>query len=208
MDTDEHSAMGTIITRMKLAQHLYYPASSFTRSVAMTLTIQEVTRAEIPETIEFAMRARAEVFPMLDAAVLPTDLAAFEQVYLNGDRGKFLTARHDGKIVAAVGYLPFDHRFPQLDYVGRDTVEIVRLYVMPQFRGDGLASRLCEALWAHAEAGGIEVLYLHTHPFLPGAIRFWEKQGFSVTDVETDPVRNTTHMECVPGERQRNPEGK
>ena len=208
MDTDEHSAMGTIITRMKLAQHLYYPASSFTRSVAMTLTIQEVTRAEIPETIEFAMRARAEVFPMLDASVLPADLAAFEQVYLNGDRGKFLTARHDGKIIAAVGYLPFDHRFPQLDYTGRDTVEIVRLYVMPQFRGDGLASRLCEALWAHAEAIGIEVLYLHTHPFLPGAIRFWEKQGFSVTDVETDPVWNTTHMECVPGERQRNPEGK
>ncbi|WP_122709398.1 GNAT family N-acetyltransferase [Pseudomonas viridiflava] len=174
----------------------------------MTLTIQEVTRAEIPETIDFAMRARAEVFPMLDAAVLPADLAAFEQVYLNGDRGKFLTARHDGKIIAAVGYLPFDHRFPQLDYVGRDTVEIVRLYVMPQFRGDGLASRLCEALWAHAEAGGIEVLYLHTHPFLPGAIRFWEKHGFSVTDIETDPVWNTTHMECVPGERQRNPEGK
>ncbi|WP_122555754.1 GNAT family N-acetyltransferase [Pseudomonas viridiflava] len=174
----------------------------------MTLTIQEVTRAEIPETIEFAMRARAEVFPMLDASALPADLAAFEQVYLSGERGKFLIARHDGKIIAAVGYLPFDHRFPQLDYTGRDTVEIVRLYVMPQFRGDGLASRLCEALWAHAEAGGIEVLYLHTHPFLPGAIRFWEKQGFAVTDVETDPVWNTTHMECVPGERQRNPEGE
>ena len=52
------------------------------------------------------------------------------------------------------------------------------------------------------------MLYQHTHPFLPGAIRFWEKQGFSLTDVETDPVWNTTHMECVPGERQRNPEGK
>lgn len=193
---------------LKLAQHLYYPAPSFTRSFAMTLTIQEVTRAEIPETIDFAMRARAEVFPMLDGTVFPADLAAFEQVYLNGGRGKFLTARHDGKIIATVGYLPFDHRFPQLDYTGRDTVEIVRLYVMPQFRGDGLASRLCEALWAHAEASGIEVLYLHTHPFLPGAIRFWEKQGFAVTDVETDPVWKTTHMECVPDRRHRSSEGK
>lgn len=163
----------------------------------MTLSICEVTRAEIPETIAFVMRARAEIFPMLDATVVPADLAAFEQVYLNGDRGKFLIARHDREIVAAVGYLPFDHRFAQLDYIGRDTVEIVRLYVMPAFRGGGLASRLCEALWAHADASAIDVLYLHTHPFLSGAIRFWEKQGFAVTDVEPDPVWKTTHMERV-----------
>ncbi|CAM3237717.1 GNAT family N-acetyltransferase [Pseudomonas floridensis] len=163
----------------------------------MTLTINEVAHADIPEVIDFVMRARAEIFPMMDTSVVPADLAAFDQVYLKGERGKFLIARKEGEIVAAVGYLPFDHRFAQLDYTGRDTVEIVRLYVMPDFRGDGLASRLCEALWVHADASGIEVLYLHTHPFLPGAIRFWEKQGFTVTDVETDPVWKTTHMECV-----------
>jgi hypothetical protein len=40
------------------------------------------------------------------------------------------------------------------------------------------------------------VLYLHTHPFLPGALGFWERQGFRIVDVESDPVWRTTHMEC------------
>ncbi|KPW84025.1 Acetyltransferase, GNAT family [Pseudomonas congelans] len=163
----------------------------------MNITITEVHPSEIPHTVDFVMRARAGIFPLLDTVTVPPDLACFEQVYLDGEDGKFLIARCEGQIIAAVGYLPYDHRFPQFDYRGRRTVEIVRLFVTPQFRGDGLASRLCQALWAHAEAGGIEVLYLHTHPFLPGAIRFWEKQGFAVTDVESDPVWNTTHMERV-----------
>ncbi|AZE68210.1 acetyltransferase [Pseudomonas synxantha] len=40
----------------------------------------------------------------------------------------------------------------------------------------------------------MEVVYLHTHPFLPGAIDFWIRQGFEVVDVEADPVWQTTHM--------------
>lgn len=173
------------------------PCNSPNKSVLMNIAITEVHPSEIPHTVDFVMRARAAIFPLLDTVTVPPDLAGFEQVYLNGEDGKFLIARCEGQIIAAVGYLPYDHRFLQFDYRGRRTVEIVRLFVTPEFRGDGLASRLCQALWAHAEAGGIEVLYLHTHPFLPGAIRFWEKQGFAVTDVESDPVWNTTHMERV-----------
>jgi hypothetical protein len=52
-------------------------------------------------------------------------------------------------------------------------------------------------LKAEALVQQVEVLYLHTHPFLPGAIGFWERQGFAVVDVEDDPVWHTTHMDCV-----------
>jgi len=48
-----------------------------------------------------------------------------------------------------------------------------------------------------AEQAGVECLYLHTHPFLPGAIAFWERQGFVVIDVEQDPVWQTTHMQLT-----------
>ncbi|MNP68286.1 hypothetical protein D3C76_1642210 [compost metagenome] len=51
------------------------------------------------------------------------------------------------------------------------------------------------ALRQAAEQAGVECLYLHTHPFLPGAIAFWERQGFVVIDVEQDPVWQTTHMQ-------------
>ncbi|RRV04546.1 GNAT family N-acetyltransferase [Pseudomonas sp. v388] len=161
------------------------------------IAITEATAADIPETLDFVMRARAEIFPMLDPLKLPDDLARFEAVYLSGEGGRFLIARHEAQIVAAIGYLPYDHRFAQLDYAGRRTVEIVRLFVAHGFRGEGLAGKIYQALKQCAEEDAIEMLYLHTHPFLPGAIGFWQKQGFEIVDVEADPVWQTTHMQRV-----------
>jgi len=57
-----------------------------------------------------------------------------------------------------------------------------------------LAGELYRTLEGMAQANGVEVVYLHTHPFLPGAIDFWIRQGFDVVDVEADPVWQTTHM--------------
>ena len=158
------------------------------------MIIQPVVAVDIPEVLDFVLQARAELFPKLSAAGMPDDLAQFEATYLEGD-GRFLVARNDGQIVAAIGYLPYNQRFSQLDYQGRKTVEVVRLFVLPAFRRFGLAGELYRALEAMAQADGVEVMYLHTHPFLPGAIDFWVRQGFEVVDVEEDPVWQTTHMQ-------------
>ncbi len=158
------------------------------------ITTHTVTPAEIPEVLDFVLHARAELFPKLSAAGMPNDLAQFEAVYLQGD-GEFLVARAEGQIVAAIGYLPYDQRFPQLDYQGRTTVEVVRLFVAPAFRRFGLAGALFRELMALARKARVEVVYLHTHPFLPGAIDFWLRQGFEIVDVEDDPVWRTTHMQ-------------
>ena len=162
-----------------------------------SIHIARVQLHEIDEVVDFVMAARAEIFPMLDASVLPADLQNFAQVYLGDAYGAFWIARSAGAIVAAIGYLPYDHRFSQLDYQGRRTVEIVRLFVAPAFRRCGLAAQLHAALREQAQGEGVQVLYLHTHPFLPGAICFWEKQGFAITDVESDPLWRTTHMHCL-----------
>lgn len=159
----------------------------------MSASIQAVTAADIPEVLRFVLQARDEIFPKLKATGLPDDLAQFEAIYLQGD-GQFLIARAEGRIVAAVGYLPYDGRFAQLNYQGCKTVEVVRLYVLPAFRRFGLAGELYRSLEALARADGVEMVYLHTHPFLPGAIDFWIRQGFEVVDVEADPVWQTTHM--------------
>ena len=157
------------------------------------MIIQAVTPVCIPEVLTFVLNARAELFPKLSASGVPEDLARFEVTYLQGD-GRFLVARDDDQIVAAIGYLPYDNRFPQLNYRGRKTVEVVRLFVLPAFRRFGLAGMLYRELEALARADGVEVMYLHTHPFLPGAIDFWIRQGFTVIDVEPDPIWQTTHL--------------
>ncbi|MBH3466996.1 GNAT family N-acetyltransferase [Pseudomonas carnis] len=159
----------------------------------MSVSIEAVQAADIPQVLSFALQAREELFPTLSATGVPHDLAQFEAIYLEGG-GRFLIARAEGRIVASVAYRPYDGRFPQLNYQGRKTVEVVRLYVLPAVRRLGLAGRLYRSLQALARADGVEVMYLHTHPFLPGAIDFWRRQGFEVVDVEADPIWQTTHM--------------
>ncbi|MBK4995896.1 GNAT family N-acetyltransferase [Pseudomonas sp. S37] len=157
-------------------------------------TLQPVPRDAIAEVLAFVDSARRALFPMLANAPLPRDLAQFAETYLEGE-GCFLEARDDGRLVAVIGYLPYDHRFAQLDYHAEQVVEVVRLFVLPAYRRHGLAAALFSALRERAVQAGIGCLYLHTHPFLPGAIAFWERQGFAVVDVEQDPVWQTTHMQ-------------
>ncbi|MBC3501844.1 GNAT family N-acetyltransferase [Pseudomonas sp. SWRI59] len=156
--------------------------------------IQAVPQAAIDEVVAFVDSARRELFPLLAAAPLPHDLARFAETYLDGE-GVFLEARDQGRLVAVIGYVPYDHRFAQLAYQRMHVVEVVRLFVLPAYRRHGLAAALFAALRQAAEQAGVECLYLHTHPFLPGAITFWQRQGFAVIDVEQDPVWQTTHMQ-------------
>lgn len=164
----------------------------------MTITIQPAAPDEISELVAFVMAARAEIYPMLDSSshseLAERELANFQKIYLDHPDGAFFTARANGALVATAAYVTYNHRFPQLGLEGKRIVEVVRLYVSPVWRRAGVASRLFAALRENACQAGIERLYLHTHPFLPGAIRFWERQGFRILDVEDDPIWKTTHM--------------
>ncbi|KAH8736456.1 putative GNAT family acetyltransferase [Ilyonectria robusta] len=164
----------------------------------MAITIHPATPDEIPAIVDFVKAARVEMFPMLDPAShiqqAEREIATFKQTYLEHPDGTFFTARADGRLIATIGFLAYDQRFPQLDFGHDRVVEVVRLYVEPAWRGAGLASKLFTTIKQKAQQVGIDRLYLHTHPFLPGAIRFWEKHGFVIRQIEDDPVWHTTHM--------------
>jgi GNAT superfamily N-acetyltransferase len=169
-------------------------------------SIEPVTSSTLDEVVGFINNARRDMFPEL-CAQLKDDVAAWVQ------SGLFLVAREDGKkeegevvgdnnrgnVIATIGYVPYDGRFTHLEhrFRGKKTVEVVRLYVLPQWRRCGIAAALFGELKKRAEGEGVQVLYLHTHPFLPGAVGFWEKSGFRVVHVEEERVWRTTHMELA-----------
>lgn len=112
--------------------------------------------------------------------------------------GCFFVARDfGGRIIATIGFVPYNHRFPELDFRDMKVVEVVRLYVLPEWRRAGMGAALFKALKRKALEESIDCLYLHTHPFLPGAVRFWEDKGFALLHEEEDPVWRTTHMQMM-----------
>ena len=55
----------------------------------MSVSIEAVQAADIPQVLSFALLARDELFPTLSATGVPHDLAQFEAIYLEGG-GRFL----------------------------------------------------------------------------------------------------------------------
>lgn len=157
-------------------------------------TIQPVPPHAIDEVLSFINNARGDMFP--GRSLAPDNDGLF------GPGSYFLEARDGNHLIATIGYVSYNHRFPQFNFHDVKTVEVLRLYVVPRYRRCGLAAALFGALRERAVKEGVEYLYLHTHPFLPGAIDFWEKHGFQVVQVEEDPLWRTTHMQLLLGTLQ------
>lgn len=173
-----------------------------TYSKTMAIEIRQAKPDEIPIIVDFITAARLDTFPMIDenshARTAKLELANFQQTYLDHPDGAFLVAYAEGTLVGTIAYVVYDYRFPQLQLGDDRVVEVIRLYVHPDWRRGGLGSKLFASLEEEARQEGIQRLYLHTHPFLPGAIRFWEQQGFAVIHKDDDPVWHTTHMVSQP----------
>lgn len=161
-------------------------------------TIKEVQKCEYDQVIQFVMKIRKEVFPMLGQDQLPPDLLHFEQSYIQPEKSAFFAAfSEDGTVLGTIGVYPYDGRFSQLQncYDVTKTAEIVKCYMDPNYRRLGIGTALVEKATSFSLEAGYQTLYLHTHPFLPGAIPFWKAQGFKDRLAEDDPVWKTLHMD-------------
>lgn len=157
----------------------------------MNLTFETLQSAD-QSVIQFALDSRQLLFPELYGARIPKDIAQFEQYYVDSPLGCFIVVKDQGRIIATIAYRAYDGRF-DLD-IAEGAVEAVKLFVLPEYRRQGIATQLCQLLFTHAEQHGIETLYLHTHPFLPAAEQFWRLQGFDVIKREWLKTYNTIHM--------------
>lgn len=160
------------------------------------IEITQVKEHQLDEVLSYVIDFRQQLFPMLNANVMPKDLQHFKAFYLESKTGTFLQARDEnGRLVGTIGMMPYDFRFPHLYLSRHKTVEVARLFVEPAYRRQGLGSELFLALQQVAERKEIERLYLHTHPFLTGAYEFWQRQGFDLIKFCQEGGFPTLHME-------------
>ncbi|KAG9203152.1 hypothetical protein G6514_003069 [Epicoccum nigrum] len=181
-------------------------------------TISAVTPSSLAETSAFVNASRRELFASLGHDALLDDPAVLEtsRVLVARDAAGSVIAAiahvpfdyRFPHLPPPVGCAPasssppstassssssLDLPFSSSPKSSCKVVEVVRLFVLPRYRRCGLAATLFQSLQEHAFASGVQCMYLHTHPFLPGAIRFWEKQGFELVGVDHEDKVWLTH---------------
>lgn len=162
------------------------------------ITISMVEDYHVFEVLPYVMEFRRQLYPLLDPLIVPKDLVNFEQNYIHAPTGAFLQARTaDNTLIGVIGMMPFDYRFPHLDIDEKTTVEVARLFVNPEYRRTGIATRLFQELLKTAQQKNIKRLYLHTHPFLQGAYDYWLKQEFKLLKSCYEGTYPTLHMELI-----------
>lgn len=162
-----------------------------------SVQIERVGLTLLPQLLAFVMKMRKDVFPMLPSEPLPADLEHFHTVYLEPrDAAFFAAVTPEREVVGSIAALRYDNRIKQVQgmYEHWKTAEIVKCYVHSDMRRRGVGASLVQRLLLFCQEAGYEKAYLHTHLFLPGAVSFWERQGFRINLVANDEME-TVHMD-------------
>lgn len=158
----------------------------------MALIIQPLSNQDLDQAINFAIHTRILLFPEVYEKALPYELTHFSETYIQDPLGACWIIKDQDRIIAMIAYRAYNRRF-QLD-LPHHCVELVKLFVEPQYRKQGFAQQLCKTLFEYAAQKNIHHFYLHTHPFLTGAEYFWQQQGFEVIHRELIQEYDTIHM--------------
>jgi putative acetyltransferase len=103
------------------------------------------------------------------------DVIEVKQHYQHGE---FWVVEHQGTVVGTAAYYPVAR--------GENAVEIRKMYLQPQVRGQGLGRFLLQALEARIKERGFEQIWVETASVLVEAVQLYETSGYeAATGVET-----------------------
>ncbi len=106
--------------------------------------------------------------------------------FYTGERMIYLVARDGEKVIGGAGIYPTDG-------LTNDTCELVKMYLLKEYRGFGIGRKLIEKCIGSANALGYKNIYLETTPELNSAIKMYEKFGFLPIE---NRMGNSGHHSC------------
>ena len=104
-----------------------------------------------------------------------------------GEKSSYWVAEVDGTIAGGCGIYPT----PGLP---ADHAELVKFYLLQNFRGLGIGRKLLEACFTSAKEKGFSNLYLESFPELDTAVGIYQKVGFRHISA---PMGNSGHYACT-----------
>jgi ribosomal protein S18 acetylase RimI-like enzyme len=111
----------------------------------------------------------------------PADWAHYYEMVIKVDRhfenAEIIVAERDGRLVASVMFYPDGSLSAQGPWP-EGSAGVLRLAVIPEARGLGLARRLTVECIRRCRDAGIKTLALHTTDWMPVAKAMYERMGF------------------------------
>jgi len=165
---------------------LHYPVTPASSVVKGLTLVQAESTAQIAQARElFLEYAQSLGFSLCfqhfdkELAELPGDYAPPE--------GRLLLGEGDGQLAACVA----------LHKLEPGTCEMKRLYLRPQFRGQGLGRALAERIIAEARQIGYQRMRLDTvEPLMKDAVALYRKLGFTeIAPYCPNPIAGAMYME-------------
>ena len=104
----------------------------------------------------------------------------------NTSEGMYFVAERGDELLGGCGYF-------HTEGLPDDCAELVKLYVSPSGRGEGVGRRLLDEVVIAARNAGYKRLYLESFPNFATAIKLYEKSGFSYLD---KAMGNSGHSSC------------
>lgn len=106
------------------------------------------------------------------------DVYEVETAYLQV-RGAFWVVEQQGQVVGTAAFYPVNR--------GVGTVEIRKMYLLPQVRGKGLGRWLLQRLEQEIAAQGFRKVWIETASVLQEAVKLYESSGYvPATGIETE----------------------
>lgn len=149
------------------------------------------------EIRNFVLAMMRDLYPVGSYYENPYDLANFEEVYVQSADAKFWIAEDTGgRIIGTTAIRRYDERFPKVtSYLqGASVCEVVKCYIDPAWRRNGIGSRLYEAAESFIREAGYQESYLHTSLHLPGGYPFWKAKGYTGRYWESDEIVHMSKM--------------
>jgi GNAT superfamily N-acetyltransferase len=106
--------------------------------------------------------------------------------YLSDERGGLWVAYEDGMPVGCVVLRPL----PTVEAA----TECKRLYVLPEYRGRGIAEALLDAMEEYALGRGVKWIYLDSYDDLRAAIRIYVGRGYEPCERYNDNPQATVFL--------------
>ena len=163
-----------------------------------TVTLRELSREDIP-AVQLFLVSHLNAFFQAGRATPAADEDVFRlrQQFIQRPENLLLCAWNgERELVATLAACRYDDRITELRgrYTPATTAEICRCYVDGEYRRRGIGRRMLAAAEAFCQRQGYNMLYLHTHHFLPGGYRFWLGNEFQVV-MEMHDDWQLVHME-------------